>query len=158
MTSKKKGLTAGNIVAQNRRARHEYAIEDTIEAGIILAGTEVKSLRQGRASIVEAYAEPRGRELYLVNAHIPEYDAARHFGHQPKRPRKLLLHRREIERLLGAVRRKGMTLVPLAIHFNDRGLAKVQLAVAQGKRKYDKRATEKDREWGRQKQRLLRGR
>ncbi|MCW5700936.1 MAG: SsrA-binding protein SmpB [Rhodospirillales bacterium] len=158
MVQKKKGLIAGNIAAQNRRARHEYTIEDTFEAGIILAGTEVKSLRQGRASIVEAYAEPRGREIFLVNAHIPEYSAAKHFGHEPKRPRKLLLHRREIERLLGAVRRKGMTLVPLSIYFNKRGMAKVQLALAQGKRKVDKREAEKDREWKRQKERLLRAR
>lgn len=149
---------SNTIVAQNRRARHDYAIEETFEAGIVLFGTEVKSLRQGHASIVEAYAEATGHDIYLVNAHIPEYEAARHFGHEPKRPRKLLLHRREIEKLTGAVRRKGMTLVPLAIYFNRRGIAKVRLALAQGKRTVDKRAAVKEREWKRQKERLMRAR
>ncbi|TVR99129.1 MAG: SsrA-binding protein SmpB [Rhodospirillales bacterium] len=150
--------SGGTIVAQNRRARHDYAIEETLEAGIVLYGTEVKSLRQGHASIVEAYADATGNEIHLVNAHIPEYEAAKHFGHEPKRPRKLLLHRREIEKLTGAVRRKGMTLVPLAIYFNRRGIAKVRLALAHGKRTVDKRAAVKDREWKRQKERLMRAR
>ncbi len=158
MAQKGKGPPVGTIAAQNRRARHDYAIEETFEAGIVLAGTEVKSLRQGRASINEAYADVQGGEIFLVNAHIPEYDSARHFGHEPKRPRKLLLRRREIGRLVGAVQRKGMTLVPLAIYFNARGLAKVQIALAHGKRQVDKRAAEKDREWRRQKERLLRQR
>lgn len=148
----------GTIVAQNRRARYDYAISETLEAGIILEGTEVKSLRQGHASIAEAYATPQGGEIYLINAHIPEYQSAKHFGHQPKRPRKLLLRRREISKLLGAVRRKGMALVPLSIYFNPRGIAKVNLALAEGKRKVDKRAAVKDQEWKRQKERLLRAR
>ncbi len=152
---KKKGLMAGNIAAQNRRARHDYEIEERFETGIMLIGSEVKSLRQGQGSIAEAYAEPRGGELWLVNAHIPEYHGARFFGHEPKRPRKLLLRRREIEKLTGAVQRAGMTLVPLTIYFNDRGLAKVELALARGRRKVDKREAVKDRDWQRQKHRLL---
>lgn len=148
----------GTLVAQNRKARHDYAITETLEAGIVLDGTEVKSLRQGHASIAEAYAEAKGGEIYLINAHIPEYDSAKHFGHTPKRPRKLLLHRREISKLVGAVRRKGMTLVPLSIYFNRRGIAKVSLALAEGKRKVDKRAAVKEQEWKRQKERLLRAR
>jgi len=155
MAEKRKGLVAGNIAAQNRRARHEYDIESTVDAGIVLAGTEVKSLRAGHGSIAEAYAEPRGGELWLVNAHIPEYQAARYFGHEPRRPRKLLLRRREIGKLMGAVQKAGMTLIPLTIFFNDRGLAKVQLALARGRRKVDKREAVKDRDWQRQKQRLL---
>ena len=148
----------GKIVAQNRRARYDYAISETLEAGIVLEGTEVKSLRQGHASIAEAYATPQGGEIYLINAHIPEYQSARHFGHEPRRPRKLLLRGREISKLLGAVRRKGMALVPLSIYFNARGIAKVNLALAEGKRKVDKRAAVKDQEWKRQKERLLRAR
>ena len=148
----------GKIVAQNRRARYDYAISETLEAGIVLEGTEVKSLRQGHASIAEAYATPQGGEIYLINAHIPEYRSARHFGHEPRRPRKLLLRGREISKLLGAVRRKGMDLVPLSIYFNQRGIAKVNLALAEGKRKVDKRAALKDQEWKRQKERLLRAR
>jgi SsrA-binding protein len=148
----------GRIVAQNRRARHDYAISETLEAGIVLEGTEVKSLRQGHASIAEAYAMPQGGEIYLINAHIPEYQSAKHFGHEPRRPRKLLLRAKEISKLLGAVRRKGMSLVPLSIYFNPRGIAKVNLALAEGKRKVDKRAALKDQEWKRQKERLLRAR
>jgi SsrA-binding protein len=151
-------IEPGKIVAQNRKARYDYAISETLEAGIVLEGTEVKSLRQGHASIAEAYATPQGGELYLINAHIPEYQSARHFGHEPKRPRKLLLRAREISKLLGAVRRKGMSLVPLSIYFNQRGIAKVNLALAEGKRKVDKRAAVKDQEWKRQKERLLRAR
>ncbi len=148
----------GTIVAQNRRARHDYAIAETVEAGIVLEGTEVKSLRQGHASIGEAYATPQGRDIYLINAHIPEYQSAKHFGHEPRRPRKLLLRRREINKLLGAVRRKGMAIVPLSIYFNQRGIAKIKLALAEGKRKADKRAAVKDQEWKRQKERLMRAR
>jgi SsrA-binding protein len=158
MAEQKPGQVAGRIAAQNRKARHDFTIEETIEAGIVLAGTEIKSLRRGHASIGEAFADVKGGELYLFNAHIPEYESAKHFGHEPRRPRKLLLHRREISRLTGAVQRKGMTLVPLSVYFNARGLAKVQLALAHGKRKEDKRAAEKDREWRRQKERLLRAR
>jgi SsrA-binding protein len=144
--------------ALNRRARHDYLIEDTLEAGLVLHGTEVKVLRQGGASIAEAYADEAGGELFLVNANIPEYKAAAHFGHQPRRPRKLLLHRKEMDRLLGAIRREGVTLVPLAIYFNDRGRAKVELGLARGKRKADKRQAERDRDWQRSRARLMRGR
>ena len=144
--------------AQNRRARYDYQIEDTLEAGLVLHGTEVKVLRQGGASIAEAYADEDGGELFLVNANIPEYKASAHFNHQPRRPRKLLLHRRQMDRLLGAIRREGMTLVPLSIYFNERGRAKVELGLARGKRKADRRQTARDRDWQRSRARLLRTR
>jgi SsrA-binding protein len=143
-------------VAQNRRARHDYLIEDTLEAGVVLQGTEVKVLRQGQASIAEAYADEEAGELYLVNANIPEYSASAHFNHQPRRPRKLLLHRKQMNRLLGAIRRDGITVVPLSIYFNDRGRAKVELGLARGKRKADKRQAEKQRDWQRSRARILR--
>ena len=146
------------LVAQNRKARHNYSIEESLEAGLMLTGTEVKSLRQGRASIVESYAADERGELYLFNAHIPIYDAAGRFNHEPKRPRKLLLHRRELARLIGLIRREGYTLVPLSLYFNERGIAKVQLGLARGKRKADKRESEKRRDWKRQKARLMRER
>ena len=146
------------LAAQNRRARHDYFIEDTVEAGVMLLGTEVKSLRAGRASIAESFAAQQGDGLYLINAYIPEYEAANRFNHAPKRARKLLLHRRELGRLLGAVQRDGMTLVPLSIYFNARGIAKVQLGLAKGKRKGDKREAEKQRDWSRDRARLLRDR
>ena len=145
-------------VAQNRRARHDYHIESTMEAGLQLAGTEVKVLRQGQASIAEAYADEEAGELYLVNANIPEYSASAHFNHQPRRPRKLLLHRKQMNRLLGAIRREGITVVPLSIYFNDRGRAKVELGLARGKRKADKRQAEKQRDWQRSRARILRER
>ena len=145
------------VVARNRKARHTFAIEQTFEAGIVLLGTEVKSLREGRATITEAYAGDSGGELFLFNAYIPESRAASHFSHNPRRQRKLLMHRREVAKLLGAVNREGMTLVPLAVYFNPRGVAKVQLALAHGKRKSDKRAAIKDRDWQRRKARLMRG-
>ena len=154
--NRKKGVSSGNVVAQNRRARHDYLIEETFEAGIALVGTEVKSLRQGHASINEAYAGNKDGELVLFNAHIPEYQATKHFGHEPRRVRKLLMHRREIRKLIGAVRRGGMTLVPLSIYFNKRGIAKVALALGRGKRTVDKRETVKERDWKRQKARLIR--
>ena len=141
--------------AQNRKARHEYLIEDTLEAGLMLAGTEVKMLRQGQASIGDAYAAERAGELYLVNAHIPEYKSAR-VNHEPGRPRKLLVHRKELDRLLGAIRRDGMTIVPLGIYFNGRGLAKCELGLAKGKKKADKREALKQRDWQRDKARLMR--
>jgi SsrA-binding protein len=144
--------------AQNRRARHDYLIEDTLEAGLVLHGTEVKVLRQGGASIAEAYADEAGGELYLVNANIPEYKASAHFNHQPRRRRKLLLHRKQMNRLLGAIRREGVTIVPLSIYFNERGRAKVELGLATGKRKVDKRHAERDRDWQRSRARLLRSR
>src|SRR5580692_7774629 len=152
-------MRAGDrYAAQNRRARYDYLIEEKLEAGLVLQGSEVKVLRQGQASINEAYANESGGELFLVNANIPEYSAAKHFSHQPRRPRKLLLHRKEMARLLGAIRREGMTLVPLSIYFNERGRAKVELGLAAGKRKADKRQAEKERDWQRDKARIMRGR
>ena len=159
MAAKKKkggGMIATGLVAQNRRARHDYSIEDTMEAGLALAGSEVKSLRLGRGSITEAFAGEKGGEIWLMNAHIPEYEGARNFGHAPRRERKLLLHRREIERLIGAVRRDGVTLIPLRLYFNDRGRAKLEIGLAKGKRKVDKRQDIKEREWQRTQQRALR--
>lgn len=146
------------FIAKNRKARHNYHIADTFEAGIALTGTEVKSLRQGRASMGEAYAVERDGEIFLINAHIAEYDAGGRYNHAPLRARKLLLKKREINKLIGNLRRGGMTMVPLSLYFNERGRAKVELALASGKRKYDKRATEKDRDWKRDKARLLRAR
>ena len=150
--------TTDRYAALNRRARHDYLIEDKLEAGLVLHGTEVKSLRQGGASIAEAYADVQSGELFLVNANIPEYKASAHFNHQPRRPRKLLLHRKQVDRLLGAVKREGVTIVPLALYFNERGRAKVELGLATGKRKSDKRQAERDRDWQRNKARLLRSR
>ncbi|EKE77781.1 MULTISPECIES: SsrA-binding protein SmpB [Oceanibaculum] len=145
------------IVADNRRARHDYFIEDTLEVGIMLLGTEVKSLRAGRASIGESYAGPKAGELYLFNAHIPEYgQAANQMNHEPRRTRKLLVHRRELAKLLGMVKREGATLVPLQMYFNERGIAKLQLGLAKGKKLADKRETAKKRDWQRDKARLLR--
>jgi SsrA-binding protein len=144
------------VVADNRKARFNYEIGDTFEAGIALTGTEVKSLRQGKATIAESYADSRGREVWLLNANIPEYLQANRFNHAPKRARKLLLHRRQIDKLIGAVEREGMTLVPLKLYFNEKGRAKVELALARGKKLHDKRETEKKRDWQREKGRLMR--
>lgn len=149
---------AGLVVARNRKARHDYFIEDTFEAGIVLAGSEVKSLRGGRANIADCHAAEKDGAIWLFNAHIPEYASAAHFGHESRRPRKLLLHRRQVDRLIGAVQREGKTLVPLSIYFNQRGRAKVELALAHGKKSHDKRATIRDRQWARDKQRLMRAR
>ena len=146
------------VVADNRKARFNYAIEDSVEAGIALTGTEVKSIRTGKATIAESYADSRGGEIWLVNANIPEYLQANRFNHAPKRPRKLLLHRKQINKLIGAVEREGMTLIPLRLYFNERGRAKIELAVARGKKLHDKRETEKKRDWNREKGRLLRAR
>jgi SsrA-binding protein len=144
-------------VAQNRRARFDYFIDDTIEAGIVLVGTEVKSLRSGRASINESYAGEQAGELFLVNAFIPEYQqAGRWLQHETKRPRKLLVKQRELNKLLGAIRREGVTIVPLSVYFNPRGIAKVKLGLARGKRMADKRETQKERDWQRDKARLMR--
>lgn len=145
-------------VAENRRARYEYFIDDTVEAGIALTGTEVKSLRFGQGSIVESYAEVQDGQVWLVNANIPEFSHGNRFNHEPKRPRKLLLHEREINKLYGAVARDGMTLVPLSIYFNGRGRAKVELALAKGKKAHDKRETIKERDWKREAARVLRDR
>ena len=144
------------IAAENRKARVEYAIADTVEAGIALQGSEVISLRAGRATIGESYAAEKNGELFLVNAYIPEYLEAHQFNHETKRPRKLLLHRRQADKLIAAVQREGMTIVPLKIYFNDRGRAKVEIALAKGKNVADKRETAKKRDWDREKSRLLR--
>lgn len=143
-------------VAENRKARHEYMIEDSFEAGIVLQGTEVKSLRSGEATIAESYGEIRGEEAWLVNANIPEFSHGNRFNHDARRPRKLLLHARQIAKLAGAVQREGMTLVPLSIYFNPRGRAKVEIALAKGKKLHDKRASAKERDWKREQARLLR--
>jgi len=158
MATKKKDKTPSRVAAVNRRARFNYEIGQTYEAGIALSGTEVKSLRLGQSNIADSYAGEREGEIWLYNAYIPEYLQANRFNHETRRPRKLLLHKREISRLMGAVERDGMTVVPLKIYFNDRGRAKVELAVARGKKLHDKRETEKKRDWGREKQRLLRDR
>ncbi len=150
MTSSRK------VVAQNKRARFDYFIEENIEAGIVLFGSEVKSLRQRKGSIAESYASDEEEELFLINSFIPEYNEASRFNHEPKRRRKLLVRRRELDRLLGAIRKKGMTLVPLSLYFNERGIAKVELGLASGKKKSDKRSTEKERDWQREKGRLMR--
>ncbi|MEK9725357.1 MAG: SsrA-binding protein SmpB [Rhodospirillaceae bacterium] len=158
MAQKKKGKLAGRTAAQNRKARHDYHIVETLEAGLMLKGSEVKSLREGRASIGESYAEVKEGEVFLRNAYIPEYEGAHVVSHAPRAERKLLLHKREIAKLWDATQRKGMTVVPLAIYFNDRGIAKAEIAIAEGKKHYDKREATKARDWGRQKQRLMRDR
>lgn len=144
------------VVADNRRARFNYEIGETVEAGIALTGTEVKALRQGKATIAESYADSRGGELWLVNANIPEYLQGGRFNHAPKRPRKLLLHKRQIDKLTGAVDREGMTIVPLKLYFNEKGRAKVEIAIARGKKLHDKRETDRKRSWDRERARLLR--
>ena len=144
------------VVADNRKARYAYSIDDTLEAGIMLAGSEVKSLRGGKSTISESYATVKDGELYLINSYIPEYTEASRFNHEPKRPRKLLLHQRQINKLIGAVEREGMTVVPLKIYFNEKGRAKVEIALAKGKKLHDKRETEKKRDWTRERGRLLR--
>jgi SsrA-binding protein len=144
------------VVADNRKARFNYFIDETFEAGVVLTGTEVKALREGKATIAESYADTRDGEIWLINSNIPEYRQASRFNHAPKRPRKILLHRRQINKLLGAVEREGMTLVPLKLYFNEKGRAKIELALARGKKLYDKRETEKKRSWQRERGRLLR--
>ena len=146
------------IVADNRAARFHYAIEDTLEAGISLTGTEVKSLRSGRATIGEAYAGPSGGDLMLFNAYIPEYVQASRFNHETKRPRRLLMHRRQIDKWIGATQRQGYTVVPLKIYFNEKGRAKVELGLGKGKQAHDKREAAKEREWQRDRARIMRDR
>ena len=146
------------IVAENRKARFHYAIEDTFEAGIVLTGTEVKSVRNGKSTIGESYADAKNGEIWLVNANIPEYLQANRFNHEPKRSRKLLLHKKEINKLSGAIEREGMTLIPLKMYFNEQGRIKLQLGLAKGKKLHDKRETEKKRDWQREKGRLMRAR
>ena len=144
------------VVADNRSARYHYTIADTFEAGIALTGTEVKSLRGGKATIGESYAGPSGNDLMLFNAYIPEYLEANRFNHDTKRPRRLLLHRRQINKLIGATQRQGYTVIPLKIYFNDKGRAKVELGLGKGKQLHDKRESVKQRDWERDKARLMR--
>lgn len=157
---KKSGLLSKNVtVTDNRRARFEYHLEDRYEAGIVLAGTEIKSLRHGQCSINEAYVGPRRGEIWIFNCHIPEYaPAGAHLQHEPKRPRKLLLNRSEVNRLLGAVTREGYTIIPTKLYFNNKGRAKLEIALAKGKKLHDKRDTEKKRDWQRDKARIMRDR
>jgi SsrA-binding protein len=148
--------SAVKLIAENRRARFDYHLEEKFEAGLALTGSEVKSLRQGKANIAESYAAADGREITWVNAYIPEYGPSNRFNHEPRRPRRVLLHRRQIDRLIGAVRREGRTIVPTRLYFNDKGLAKLELALATGKSAPDKRAAEADRDWKREQGRLMR--
>ncbi|SNY94147.1 SsrA-binding protein [Cohaesibacter sp. ES.047] len=159
MAQKKKKSDPNNrTVAENRKARHNYEVGDVLEAGLQLTGTEVKSLRLGKANIAESYASDENGEIVLINSHIPEYTQGNRFNHEPLRPRKLLLHKREIDKLKQAVQREGMTIVPLKLYFNDKGIAKLAIAVAKGKKDYDKRQDAKKRDWQRDKARLLRER
>src|ERR1700760_997864 len=151
-----KPATKGKLIADNRKARFSYAIGETFEAGIVLTGSEVKSMRSGKTSIAESYAASRDGELWLLNSNIAEYKQAGRFNYEPKRPRKLLLHQRQINKLIGAVEREGMTVVPLKLYFNEKGRAKVEIALAKGKKLHDKRETEKNRDWSRERGRLLR--
>ena len=144
------------LIVENRRARFDYLLEETFEAGLSLTGSEVKSLRAGKANIAESYAAAEGREITWVNAYIPEYGHANRFNHEPRRPRRLLLHRRQIDKLIGAVRREGRTIVPTKLYFNEKGLAKLELALARGKSAPDKRQAEADRDWKREQGRLMR--
>ena len=148
--------SGGKLIAENRRARFDYHLEEKFEAGLALTGSEVKSLRQGKANIAESYAAAEGREITWVNAYIPEYGPSNRFNHEPRRPRRVLLHRRQIDRLLGAVRREGRTIIPTRLYFNDKGLAKLELALATGKSAPDKRAAVADRDWKREQGRLMR--
>ena len=158
MASKKKAEPTGKVIAENRKARYDFAVEDTYEAGLMLVGTEVKSLRNGKANIAESYASYEDDELWLINSHIPEYLQANRFNHEPRRRRKLLMSKREIIKLSQSIAREGMTIVPLKLYFNERGRAKLLIGVAKGKKNHDKRQTEKQRDWNREKSRLLRDR
>jgi SsrA-binding protein len=146
----------GRLIAENRRAKFDYHLEETFEAGLSLTGSEVKSLRLGKANIAESYAAADGSQLTLVNAYIPEYGPANRFNHEPRRPRRLLLHRKQIDRLLGAVRRDGRTIIPVRLYWNDKGLAKLEVALAKGKSAPDKRQAVADRDWKREQGRLMR--
>lgn len=145
------------LITQNKRARFDYFIEESMEAGIVLKGSEVKSLRQGKSNINDSHAAADGEEIFLHNSYIAEYEGANRFNHRPRRPRKLLLRKREVRRLMGLIQKKGVTLVPLSFYFNPKGIAKVELGLATGKKKHDKRATEKERDWKREKQRIFKG-
>ncbi|OLP55980.1 SsrA-binding protein [Rhizobium rhizosphaerae] len=155
MAPKGSSRVISKVVAENRKARFNYEIIDTYEAGLVLTGTEVKSLREGKANIAESYATDEDGEMWLINAYLPEYLQANRFNHAPRRRRKLLLSKREINKLQGAVNREGMSLIPLKIYFNERGRAKLELALGKGKKLHDKRESEKERDWNRQKSRLL---
>jgi len=157
-TAVKAPISTSKLIAENRRARFDYFLDQTFEAGLALTGTEVKALRQGRANIAESYAATEGREIILINAYIPEYGPANRFNHEPRRHRKLLLHRKEIDRLLAAIQREGRTLIPTRLYFNDKGRVKLELALAKGKKLHDKRETEADRDWKREQGRLMRDR
>jgi SsrA-binding protein len=146
------------LIAENRRARFDYFLDDAIEAGLILTGTEVKALREGRANIAESYVGVEGRDLALINANIPQYGPANRFNHEPRRIRKLLLHRKQIDKLMGAAQREGRTLIPTKLYFNDKGLVKLEVALATGKKNHDKRETEAARDWKREQGRLMRDR
>jgi SsrA-binding protein len=154
--AKKKEEPERRIVADNRKARHAYSIESTLEAGVMLMGSEVKALRSGKATIAESYAQAKDGEIFLVNAHIPEYTMANRFNHEPRRPRKLLVHKKEARRLAAAIQREGMTLVPLRMYFTPKGIAKIELGIAKGKKLHDKRESEKQRDWDRSRARLMR--
>jgi len=153
-----KPITVRKIIAENRKARFNFEILDTLEAGIVLAGTEVKSLRRNQSNIAESYASFENGEFWLINSYIPEYLQANRFNHEPRRHRKLLISKREMSRLAQSVDREGMTVVPLKLYFNDQGRAKLEIAVARGKKLHDKRQTEKERDWNREKSRLMKER
>jgi SsrA-binding protein len=148
---------ASNLIAENRRARFDYFLEDPIEAGLVLTGTEVKSLRNGRANIAESYASVEGDEIVLINADIPPYSGGNRFNHEPRRPRKLLLKRKQISRLIGAVQREGRTIIPTKLYWSDKGIAKLELCLAKGKKLHDKREATAERDWARDKARLMKG-
>jgi SsrA-binding protein len=154
--AKPKGEPEKRVVADNRKARYSYAIDSTIEAGLVLMGSEVKALRTGKATIAESYAHAKDGEIYLINSYIPEYTMANRFNHEPRRPRKVLVRKTEARKLAVAIQREGMTLIPLRVYFNARGIAKIELGVAKGKKLHDKRETEKSRDWARDKARLMR--
>ena len=149
-------ITKAKTIAENRRAKFDYFLEDNIEAGIMLLGTEIKALRMGRANIAESYAAVEGREIVLINADIPPYKQANRFNHEPRRPRKLLLHRKQLDKLIGAVQREGRTIIPTKLYWNDKGIAKIEIAVAKGKKAHDKREATAARDWQRDKARLMR--
>lgn len=152
----KKRDDGNKVVADNRKARFSYAIESTLEAGLMLLGSEVKALRAGKATIAESYAHAKDGEIFLINSYIPEYKMANRFNHEPRRPRKVLVHKAEATKLAAAVQREGMTLIPLRVYFNPKGIAKIELGIAKGKKIHDKRETEKKRDWQRDKARLMR--
>jgi SsrA-binding protein len=149
-------VSTRKVIAENRRARFDYFLEESFEAGLALTGTEVKALREGRANIAESYAAAEGREIVLINADIPPYGHANRFNHEPRRPRKLLLHRKQLDKLIGAVQREGRTLIPVRLYFNEKGRVKLELALAKGKKMHDKREATAERDWQRDKARLMR--